>query len=237
MLKIILSLFFTSIFYFTIILLIREILFKRTVRIKLVVDEDFRRCLHWEKKARKIIEESSRIFNYQFGIRLKASSLEKAKTGYIFSRVDEFYRYLAREVKRGKITPKAIHDKRSHITTANNLKLAAGLTWVYDHFDFDSEDVIVFLSGKKYGENVGCVEKKLGRMVLISHPPNEEIKRGVCCCLHEFGHIFGAAHSSHRNSVMFRSITSSARFDKESREIILENKRIKFKQKPKPAWS
>lgn len=206
---------------------VRQVHPLRTVNIKLVVDEDFRSHAHWEQIADHIINASSQEFERQLRIRFKVKVIQQVRTGYLFSAVDEAYVQMLREESR---SPEYIFANPSRVTRIRNLKLWSGLTWIYRHIDFENKDLVVFFSGKCYQSAVGCVERALGRMVLLSHRRDNRIEETIQACIHEFGHIFGARHTDRKLSVMHPYNLESRKFDDANRKLILRHKWRNFRK-------
>ncbi len=201
----------------------RQIRSQRTVNIKLVIDEDFRRYSQWEKIANNIINASSQEFERQLGIRFKIKAIQPVKTGYLFAAVDERYNQMLKEANQLKEFREHILANPSYLVKIRDLKLWAGLTWVYRHVDFENNDLIVFFSGKYYGSVRGCVERILRRMALLSHRPDNNTEEAIQAFIHELGHIFGAVHTDNQASVMHYSAEESRQFDDANKKLILEN--------------
>lgn len=208
----------------------RQISSQRIVNIKLVADEDFRGYSQWKKVINTAINTSSQEFERQLGIKFKIRAIQEVKTGYLFTAVDQFQNQEIKRTNRLGEFKKNILTIPSYLNKVRDLKLESGLTWVYRHINFDDNDLVVFFSGKYYGQARGCVEKVLGRMVLISRRPEHSIEETVQTCIHEFGHIFGAVHTKDVNSIMYAEIGRRTRqFDDINKVLISSHKWKKFK--------
>lgn len=188
------------------VVLDKRILDKRTVYLKIVVEESFEPHCGWVQFFGNMTGEASKQFDKQLGIKFEIKKIEKINN-----------------------LPNPLYNIDTTVMIGGVIYRTNDADWMMNHIDPENCDIVICFSSE-FRTYSGC-SKVLGRYAFITYYGN--FKKTLRVFIHEVGHLFGAMHIEDVNSVMYwKSVYPwPLEFDDINKELIFKYKWRNFNER------
>ena len=183
----------------------------RNVRVRVVADPAFREAIpQWYATASDLLDATSEYWEERFGVRLVPAAIEPWPLEQTTSSSVVLMELLQQTYPRRNGSPSA--------------DIVIGLT---------KQQVNFYGGGRARADRIGNCPEGLGTYIVsyVGEPfthSGDDINHDVLALVHEMGHLFGATHTTDRDSVMNGNFAFRSDFDRENTAVVLKNRLCAF---------